>query len=100
MIVEKTKPKTYWEEKITVELTLADLQLLYDCVGAVPWRYISLRHDKTIFKEKILLKNSSNLTCLYHELEKIVDKHNGLTDEDSFSNNLNLDVQLEIELED
>ena len=34
------------------------------------------------------------------KLEKIVDKHNGLIDEDSFSNNLNLDVQLEIELED
>ena len=99
MIVEKTKPKTYWDEKITVELTLADLQLLYDCVGAVSWRYILLRHDKTIFKEKILLKNSSNLTCLYNELEKIVDKHNGLTDEDSISNNLNLDVQLEIKLE-
>ena len=84
--------KINWDEKITIELTLADLQLLYDCIGAVPWNYIALRHKNTFFKSNA--ENMSN-SSLYNDLEDILAKHNGLIDYEENNLNLNIDLTLE-----
>ena len=93
MIKELRKDnKVDWNEKITIELTLADLQLLYDCIGAVPWHYVTLRHKDTSFKS-----NAENISgsSLYDNLEDILAKHNGLIDYEENNLNLNLNLTLE-----
>ena len=72
-----------WDEIITLQLTLRDLQIIFDAVGDIPpntleekHRYSSL-HD-IIFEDKM---SSSNLISkIYNELENIIDKHNGVLD--------------------
>lgn len=92
MVVEKIiNPNIDWNEKITLELSLADLQLLYDCVGAVPWSYIVSRHEKTSFTI-----DNIRFSDLYNELEEVLNNHHGLIDYDD-ENNLNLNIELALE---
>ena len=95
MIIEKTKfNKPNWDEKITLELSLEDLQVLYDCVGSIPWRYIKLRHERTSFKNRA---DKVEKLELYDSLEEILKNHNGLIDYDDIENNLNLNLNLVLE---
>lgn len=79
-----------WNEKIEISLSLRDLQLIYDCVGAVPLSYINYKHrDKpTKFSDKY---DATLFTALYNELDDLIVAHNGINDE-----SLNLNKMLEM----
>ena len=87
--------ETNWFEKIQLEMNLQDLQILYDCLGAVPNKYLIEKHKYT----SLNYINDSNSFCnditsdLYESLNKILSKHNGITDDDAM---VNLNVELEI----
>ena len=68
-----------WDEKLQLELSLAELQIIYDCVGAVPIRYLNLKHKENLFTNKY---NASMFNGIYSDLDDILSKHNGLTDDD------------------
>ena len=80
-----------WGEKIQLEVDLADLQIIYDCVGAVPLKYLKAKHRNTNFEIKHYTANM--FTELYEELEDIIDRHNGITDNNK---NVNIDIELSI----
>ena len=79
-----------WDEKIEIGLSLKDLQLIYDCVGAVPLKYLNAKHIVSKFANKY---DTTYLTCLYNELDDILNSHNGVTDND-FSVNLNVKLDM------
>lgn len=79
-----TNKSTNWEEQIELKLSLADLQIIYDCVGAVPIRYLSNKHQNTNFDVGRYTANI--VTNIYHELEDIIFTHNGITDNDEHVN--------------
>ena len=78
-----------WNENISLQLSMSDLQIIYDCVGAVPLKYLNAKHKNNTFFNKI---NAHTLTKIYDELDDIVSKHNGFTDD-------TLDVNIDIELD-
>lgn len=67
-----------WNEKVQIELSVADLQIIYDCVGAVPIKYLNLKHKNDMFATKY---DATIFNSLYNELDDILFRHNGLTDE-------------------
>ena len=79
-----------WDEKIEISLSLRDLQLIYDCVGAVPKKYLDYKHESSKFSRKY---DATYFTGLYNELDAILDAHNGITDE---SIEINIDVELDM----
>ena len=79
-----TNKSTNWEEQIELKLSLADLQIIYDCVGAVPLRYLRNKHQNTNFDAGRYTANI--VTNIYHELEDIIFAHNGVTDHDEHAN--------------
>ena len=79
-----------WDEEIKISLSLRDLQLIYDCVGAVPFKYINYRHETTKFRRNY---DARCFTTLYDELEDILTFHNGVIDSDV---SLNCDVELKM----
>ena len=80
--------KTDWYEKIQLEMTLQDLQVLYDCLGAIPNEYLEEKHKYTSF-------NYINDIAidLYESLDKILSEHNGITDDNKM---VNLNIELEM----
>lgn len=84
--------KTNWYEKIQLEMNLQDLQVLYDCIGAVPNKYLEEKHKYTSFNyiDDIAVD-------LYEGLNKILSEHNGITDDDKM---VNLNVELEIKYDE
>ena len=78
-----------WNEKVQIELSVADLQIIYDCVGAVPIKYLDLKHKDNAFINKY---NASMFNGIYNELDDILFRHNGLTD-------YGLDVDTFVELD-
>lgn len=90
MIKESNRIETpNWEENIQLEMSLADLQIIYDCIGAVPLSYLKAKHKNTNFEVKCYSANVFNE--IYNELDEVVVRHNGITDNDA---NVNLDVEL------
>ena len=85
------EPKPNWGETIQLEIDLADLQIIYDCVGAVPIKYLKAKHKDTQFE--INCYTSDMFTELYEELQNIIYRHNGITDDDD---NVNIDIMLDI----
>ena len=85
------EPKPNWNESIQLEMTLADLQIIYDCVGAVPLNYLKSKHKNTPFKMNCY--TTDMYTELYEELQDVIKRHNGITDEDEC---INLDIGLTI----
>ena len=88
--------KTNWYEKIQLEMTLQDLQILYDCLGAVPIEYLKEKHKYTS------LNYLDDLICdiaadLYGDLDKILSEHNGITDDDKM---VNTEVELSMNIGD
>ena len=78
-----------WNEVITLQLTLEDLQYIYDCVGAVPPPYIKEKHTETPFKE-YADKCTVNVGMLYEELDDIITRHGGVNDGDDRVNLMDL----------
>lgn len=76
---------TNWSKKIQLELPLSDLQIIYDCIGAVPPSYLTARHKNTIFKHenKEFIKAIDDI---YEDLDAILVEHNGITDNDFMLN--------------
>ena len=70
-------------------MSLADLQVIYDCVGAVPLDYLKAKHKNTNFKDYSAIM----ITDLYEELDNIIYKHYGIGDNNE---NVNLDITLEM----
>lgn len=78
-----------WDEKVQIELSVAELQIIYDCVGAVPLKYLNLKHSYSTFGNKY---NATMFNGMYRELDDILFRHNGLTDD-------GLDVDTFVELD-
>lgn len=83
--------ETKWNEKIQIELSLEDLQVVYDCIGAVPPRFINIKHNNTSFNRsneyhKLLLHG------LYEDLHTIISEHNGVTDDDMMITEVSLEI--------
>lgn len=89
--------KTNWYEKIQLEMTLQDLQILYDCLGAVPNKYLIEKHKHTSLNYIDDLMCSEISSDLYEGLNKILSEHNGITDDDKM---VNLNVELEIKYDE
>ena len=70
--------ETNWNEKVQIELSVTDLQIIYDCVGAVPLKYLDLKHKNNAFSNKY---NASMVNGIYNELNDILFRHNGLIDD-------------------
>lgn len=85
--------KTDWNEEIQIELTLADLQIIYDCVGAMPIQYLKLKHENTNFNN--LSKDAELLTDIYESLHIILSEHNGINDDNPTVNN-NIDIEIDL----
>lgn len=81
--------ETNWGEKIQLEMTLQDLQVIYDCIGSVPSKYLEEKHKYTTFKP--LYGNIIN--NLYEDLDIILMEHNGITD-----SNKMVDTNVELEI--
>lgn len=82
--------ETNWNETVQIELSLAELQIIYDCVGAVPIKYLNLKHKDNIFYNKY---DATMFNNIYTRLDDILFRHNGLTDNES---NVNIDIELSI----
>ena len=80
--------ETNWYEKIQLEMNLQDLQILYDCLGAVSNKYLKEKHKHTSFNyiDDIAID-------LYEGLDKILLEHNGITDDNKM---VNLNIELEM----
>ena len=84
--------KTNWSEKIQLEMNLSDLQVLYDCIGAVPNKYLEKKHKNTSFNY------IDDITIdLYEGLNRLLSEHNGITDDNKM---VNLNVELEIKYDE
>lgn len=77
-----------WNEEIEIKLSLRDLQLIYDCVGAVPLSYINYKHENTKFTKRY---DATFFTTVYDELDDLIVAHNGVNDE-----SLNINKMLEM----
>ena len=82
--------ETNWKETVQIELSLAELQIIYDCIGAVPITYLNLKHKNNTFYNKY---DATMFNDIYNRLDDILFKHNGLTDNES---NVNIDMELKI----
>lgn len=78
--------KTDWHEKIQLELDLADIQAIYDCVGAIPDYYLNVKHKHTAFGGRESNYYVELLLNLYESLNIILLEHNGVTDDDMMVN--------------
>lgn len=83
-----------WDENIEISLSLRDLQLIYDCIGAVPLSYLNYKHEVSKFRGKY---DATYFTNLYNELDDILNYHDGITDDDV---SINCDMQLFCKNED
>ena len=87
---EEYEYKTDWTKKINLSVSLRDLQIIYDCIGAVPSKYLELKHKNTRFP---ITEFSELINHMYDEIDCILDRHNAITDYDS---NINNNVELEV----
>ena len=78
--------KTDWQEKIQLELTLSDLQVLYDAIGALPPKYLKIKHKNTPFHNEEVYYNRK-VYELYEDLDYIIMEYNGINDDDMTVNN-------------
>lgn len=84
--------ETKWDEKIQIELSLEDLQVIYDCIGAVPPQFINIKHKNTSFNRSHEYHRQI-LHTLYEDLHTIISEHNGVTDDDMM-----VDTEVDLEL--
>lgn len=88
------KTETNWYEKIQLEMTLSDLQYIYDCIGAVPPKYVAIKHKNSPFSMGESTYNDIS-TDLYDSLHTILSEHNGVTDDNVM---INTSVELDIDM--
>ena len=77
-----------WNETIKLELTLRDLQIIYDAIGNIQPRIVEEKHERYgsslfLFREResvITYDASSLIDDIYNELEKILIAYNGIID--------------------
>lgn len=72
-----------WDETITLELTLKDLQIIFDAVGDLPPQVIKDKHINSPLHDVIFVDTisaSKLIDEIYNSLEVIIDKHNGVLD--------------------
>lgn len=95
MIKELNKDyKPNWDEKIELSLSLKDLQLIYDCIGAVPLKYINKKHEFSVFRDFFTANDFNNI---YNNLDDILVNHNGINDE---SADVNINIELDMIIEE
>lgn len=86
------KTEANWYEKIQLEMSLQDLQIIFDCIGAVPTKYFEIKHKCTAFNRSYdVYRDLTN--GLYEDLEQIISEHNGVTDNDIM---VDTDIELKI----
>ena len=73
----KMNEKPQWYKTIRVDLTLTELQMIYDCVGNTPFYDIHYKHDDEKWNNMLL---PIMLDKLYDDLGKILDDNNGIID--------------------
>ena len=73
-----------WDKIITLELTLKDLQIIFDAVGDLPPQVIKDKHMNSPLHDIMSIDtiSMSNLIDeIYGSLEVIIDKYNGVLDD-------------------
>jgi hypothetical protein len=85
--------ETNWHEKIQLEMNLQDLQILYDCLGAVPNKYLIEKYKYTSLNYIDSSICGDITSDLYESLNKIISEHNGVTDDNAM---INSDIELVI----
>lgn len=82
--IERNSNTPNWNEVITLELTLRDLQIIFDAVGAMPPRALEEKHElynSSLFNAGMLTYDVSSLIDdVYDELRKILTAYNGIID--------------------
>lgn len=73
----KMNENPQWYKTIRVDLTLTELQMIYDCVGNTPFCDIHYKHDDEKWNNMLL---PIMLDKLYDDLGKILDDNNGIID--------------------
>lgn len=86
------KQDTNWDEKISIELDLSELQIIFDSVGAIPPNYVFKKHKLTKFNRPYEYY-MNKLTEMYEELYVIISEHNGVDDDDKL---VNTEIELQI----
>lgn len=81
----ESKPKTpNWNEAIKLELTLRDLQIIYDAIGSMPPKVVEEKHKKrnsSLLCESVVTYDVASLIHdIYNELEEILTVYNGIID--------------------
>ena len=79
--IESKSKNPNWNEKITLELTLRDLQIIYDAVGSTPPIILKDKHEKrnsSLFHDNLF--TATLIDDIYSELENILTKYNGIID--------------------
>lgn len=74
----KMNENPQWNKTIRVDLTLTELQIIYDCVGSTPFCDIHYKHDDEKWNNILL---PIMLDKLYDDLGKILGDNNGIIDE-------------------
>ena len=71
-------------------MSLRDLQLIYDSIGAIPLKYINYKHAGSKFDKQYTAEEFNNI---YNNIDEIIRTHNGVTDDDK---SVNIDLELGI----
>lgn len=72
-----------WDEIITLQLTLKDLQIIFDAVGNISPNVLEEKHEHSSLHDIIFeneMSSSKLIDKVYDELESILVKHNGVLD--------------------
>lgn len=79
-----------WDERIQLELDLADIQAIFDCVNAIPSEYLMIRHKHTPFNGKRCYTDLLN--DIYESLYVILCEHNGVTNNNPMVTNVKVEI--------
>lgn len=74
----RTDANPQWNKTIRIDLTLTELQMIYDCVGSVSFCDIHYKHNDEKWNNILL---PIMVDKLYDDLGKILDDNNGIIDE-------------------
>ena len=79
----KMNEKPQWKKVIRIDLTLEELQIIYDCVGKISFRDIQYEHNNEYndyHQEWNKIFIPAMLDNVYDDLEQILNDNNGIVD--------------------
>lgn len=79
----KMNEKPQWKKVIRIDLTLEELQIIYDCVGDIAFEDIHYKHNNEYndyHQEWNKIFVPFMLNSVYEDLEQILNDNNGIVD--------------------